>query len=71
MELVTFDTAKAIALDIDCNRMIDDTDNTLLTGIMLGSEPPLNRIPANAPGASAYIINDATLNDQGLYKVIN
>lgn len=71
MELVTFDTAKTIASDIDCNRMIDDTDNTLLTQIMLGSEPPLNRIPANAPGASAYIINDATLNDQGLYKVIN
>ena len=63
--------AEAIAADLDCNRMIDDSDESRLRSLLLGSEPPLNRIPANAPGASAYIINDATLNDQGLYKVIN
>lgn len=65
-------TATAIAADINCDGIIDDTDQSLITKILQPiMERPLNRIPADAPGASAYIINDATLNDQGLYKVIN
>ncbi|MCI5807519.1 MAG: prepilin-type N-terminal cleavage/methylation domain-containing protein [Firmicutes bacterium] len=71
MQLATPNAAEAIAADLDCNRMIDDSDESRLRSLLLGAEPPLNRIPASTSGASAYIINDATLNDQGLYKVIN
>lgn len=71
MQLATPNTAQAIAADLDCNGSINDTDNDLMTKILLGAEPSLNRIPASASGASAYILNDASLNNQGLYKVMN